>query len=103
MANQGNENVARTSSPKIEIGEFIENEPPEVTEAKAVARRYRLPYIDLLPPDKTSPIDYEELAGIPVDLMLRNQFVPQSVKAVICTRRCQIPRILRPSANWKMR
>ncbi len=76
MANQGNENVARTSSPKIEIGEFIENEPPEVTEAKAVARRYRLPYIDLLPPDKTSPIDYEELAGIPVDLMLRNQFVP---------------------------
>ncbi len=76
MANQGNENVARTSSPKIEIGEFIENEPPEVTEAKAVARRYRLPYIDLLPPDKTSPIDYGELAGIPVDLMLRNQFVP---------------------------
>jgi type IV pilus assembly protein PilB len=35
-----------------------------------------LPYIDLLPPDKQSPISYEELAGIPVDLMLRNLFVP---------------------------
>ena len=50
--------------------------PPEVTEAKELARRYRLPYIDLLPPDGESPIDYEELAKIPVDLMLRNQFVP---------------------------
>jgi type IV pilus assembly protein PilB len=64
-----------TSSPKIEISGF-ENEPPEVTEAKKLARRYRLPFIDLLPPDQESPIDYEELAKIPVDLMLRNQFVP---------------------------
>ncbi len=71
-----NENAASNSSPKIEISEFMENEPPEVTEAKAVAKRYRLPYIDLLPPDKESPIDYTELANIPVDLMLRNQFVP---------------------------
>ena len=54
----------------------LDKEPPEVTEAKALARRYRLPYIDLLPPDKSSPISYEELAGIPVELMLRNQFVP---------------------------
>jgi type IV pilus assembly protein PilB len=54
----------------------MDNEPPEVTEAKAVAKRYRLPFIDLLPPDEESPIDYEELAGIPVELMLRNQFVP---------------------------
>ncbi|MDH3492890.1 MAG: GspE/PulE family protein [Acidobacteriota bacterium] len=76
MANQINKDTASTSSPKIEIAEFIENEPPEVTAAKAVARRYRLPYIDLLPPDKESPIDYRELAKIPVDLMLRNQFVP---------------------------
>ena len=55
---------------------LLENEPPEVKEAKLMAERYRLPYIDLLPPDKESPIDYEELAKIPVDLMLRNQFVP---------------------------
>jgi len=54
----------------------LDKEPPEVVEAKALARRYRLPYIDLLPPDKSSPISYEELAGIPVELMLRNQFVP---------------------------
>jgi type IV pilus assembly protein PilB len=35
-----------------------------------------MPYIDLLPPDQESPIDYEELARIPVEMMLRNQFVP---------------------------
>ena len=55
---------------------FLDNDPPEVVEAKAKAKRYRLPYIDLLPPDRESPISYEELAGIPVELMLRNQFVP---------------------------
>ena len=64
------------SSPKIELSDFLENEPPEVIEAKALAKRYRLPYIDLLPPDKQSPIDYEELAKIPVDIMLRSHFVP---------------------------
>ena len=58
------------------LPDFLENEPPEVTEAKSLAKRYRLPYIDLLPPDADSPISYEELAGIPVELMLRNQFVP---------------------------
>ncbi|MFN6964071.1 MAG: GspE/PulE family protein [Pyrinomonadaceae bacterium] len=47
-----------------------------MTEAKKLAKRYRLPFIDLLPPDQESPIDYEELAKIPVELMLRNQFVP---------------------------
>ena len=65
-----------TSSQKIELSDFLENEPPEVVEAKALARRYRLPYIDLLPPDKSSPIDYDELAKIPVDMMLRGHFVP---------------------------
>ncbi len=64
------------SSPKIELSDFLENEPPEVVEAKQLARRYRLPYIDLLPPDAESPIDYEELAKIPVEMMLRNHFVP---------------------------
>jgi type IV pilus assembly protein PilB len=64
------------SSPKIELSDFLENEPPEVVEAKQLARRYRLPYIDLLPTDGESPIDYEELAKIPVEMMLRNHFVP---------------------------
>ncbi len=52
------------------------NEPPEVRSARDLARRYRLPYIDLLPPDAPSPIDYDVLSAIPVDLMLRNHFVP---------------------------
>lgn len=73
MENQITTNI---SSPKIELGDFLENEPPEVVQAKQLAKRYRLPYIDLLPPDKESPIDYEELAKIPVDLMLKNHFVP---------------------------
>ncbi len=64
------------SSSRIELSDFLENEPPEVIEAKQLARRYRLPYIDLLPTDQPSPIDYEELAKIPVEMMLRNHFVP---------------------------
>src|SRR5215204_1419935 len=77
MNNQPNGNtVGMVSSSKIELSDFLENEPPEVIEAKALAKRYRLQYIDLLPPDKQSPIDYEELAKIPVDTMLRNHFVP---------------------------
>jgi type IV pilus assembly protein PilB len=78
MSNQTNTSTytPATSSPKIELTDFLENEPPEVIQAKQLARRYRLPYIDLLPPDKESPIDYDELTKIPVDLMLRNHFVP---------------------------
>lgn len=77
MNNQTNEAVTTNiSSPKIEISQFLDNEPPEVVEAKALAKRYRLQYIDLLPPDKQSPIDYEELARIPVDMMLKSHFVP---------------------------
>jgi type IV pilus assembly protein PilB len=53
-----------------------DNDPPEVREAKSLALRYRLPYVDLLPPDGDSPIDYALLGEIPVDLMLRHQFVP---------------------------
>ena len=68
--------TTNVSSPKIELSDFLENEPPEVVEAKQLAKRYRLPYIDLLPPDADSPIDYEELAKIPVEMMLRNHFVP---------------------------
>jgi type IV pilus assembly protein PilB len=79
MENRTNGNAAETTTvlpPKVEVASFSENEPPEVKGAKALAVRYRLPYVDLLPPDKESPIDYEELARIPVELMLRNQFVP---------------------------
>jgi type IV pilus assembly protein PilB len=65
-----------TSSPGIQVNDFLDKEPPEVTEAKALARRYRMPFIDLLPPEGDSPIDPDQLAAIPVDLMLRNQFVP---------------------------
>jgi type II secretory ATPase GspE/PulE/Tfp pilus assembly ATPase PilB-like protein len=53
-----------------------DEEPPEVREARELARRYRLPYVDLLPPDGESPIDYELLTELPVDLMVRHQFVP---------------------------
>jgi type IV pilus assembly protein PilB len=53
-----------------------ETEAPEVREARQLARRYRLPYVDLLPPEGDSPIDYALLNELPVDLMVRNQFVP---------------------------
>jgi type IV pilus assembly protein PilB len=51
-------------------------EPPEVAAARDLARRYRLPYVDLLPHNGDSPIDYTLLSELPVDLMLRHQFVP---------------------------
>jgi len=76
MSTEQNTVIAKQSSPRIELSDFLENEPPEVVEAKQLARRYRLPYIDLLPADAPSPIDYEELAKIPVEMMLRNHFVP---------------------------
>lgn len=76
MSTSSNSATTNISSSKIELSDFIENEPPEVIGAKQLARRYRLPFIDLLPPDQESPIDYEELATIPVELMLRNHFVP---------------------------
>ena len=75
MENQTNGNSVATL-PKIRLTDSAENDAPEVVEAKQIARRYRLPYIDLLPLGKESPIDYEELARIPVDLMLRNHIVP---------------------------
>src|SRR2546423_1199191 len=53
-----------------------EHVPPEVRAAKELARRYRLPYVDLLPPVGDSPIDYSLLGEVPVELMLRHLFVP---------------------------
>ncbi len=75
MSEQPTAATANITTPTIGLQGF-ENEPPEVIEAKQLARRYRLPYIDLLPADQPSPIDYEELAKIPVDMMLRGHFVP---------------------------
>src|ERR1700752_559763 len=53
-----------------------EHVPPEMKAARELARRYRLPFVDLLPPDRESPIDYELFTEVPVDLMVRHQFVP---------------------------
>ena len=53
-----------------------EHVPPEMKAAKELARRYRLPFVDLLPPDRESPIDYDLFTEVPVDLMVRHQFVP---------------------------
>lgn len=68
--------TTKISTGTIEIPQEFSNEPPEVVEAKQRAQRYRMPYVDLLPPDAPSPVDHEEIGRIPVDLMLRNQFVP---------------------------
>jgi len=67
---------ALTSTAAVSPAELLDKEPPEVREAKLLAKRYRMPFIDLLPPEQESPVDTDELSRIPVDLMLRNQFVP---------------------------
>ena len=69
-----NETISLTSPPPP--GDFEEHQPPEMRAAKELARRYRLPFVDLLPPDRESPIDYTLFTEIPVDLMVRHQFVP---------------------------
>src|SRR5882672_3814522 len=51
-------------------------QPPEMKAARELARRYRLPFVDLLPADRESPIDYKLFTEVPVDLMVRHQFVP---------------------------
>jgi type IV pilus assembly protein PilB len=52
------------------------HEPPEVRAAKDLARRYRLTFVELLPSEGESPIDYTLFNEIPVDLMVRYQFLP---------------------------
>ncbi|HEV2862754.1 MAG TPA: GspE/PulE family protein [Pyrinomonadaceae bacterium] len=71
--------AASASAPRADLGlgpDGAEHVPPEVRAAKELARRYRLPYVDLLPPVGESPIDYTLLGEVPVDLMLRHLFVP---------------------------
>ncbi|HEX8475122.1 MAG TPA: GspE/PulE family protein [Pyrinomonadaceae bacterium] len=77
LADSGETPTQLTVRDKTELTIVREDEqPPEVRAAMELARRYRLPYVDLLPPDGNSPIDYALLAEVPVDLMLRHQFVP---------------------------
>src|SRR5580765_7828533 len=76
MSEQIQTETIQTSTPTVAISNFLDKEPPEVTEAKQLAHRYRLPFIDLLPPEGQSPVDLQALGDMPVDLMLRNQFVP---------------------------
>ena len=73
-----NENpVIQTAPPSGQNGHNgNDHVPPEMKAAKDLARRYRLPFVDLLPPDRESPIDYDLFAEVPVDLMVRHQFVP---------------------------
>src|SRR5687767_398767 len=52
------------------------HEPPEVRAAKDLARRYRLPFVELLPVDQESQIAYDIFQEIPVDMMVRYQFLP---------------------------
>src|SRR5947209_13577922 len=44
----------------------------EALNATALARRYRLEYVDLA----TTPIDYSLIHKMPVELMVRHHFVP---------------------------
>ena len=69
-----NETVSLKTPPLA--GDFDDHTPPEMRAAKDLARRYRLPFVDLLPPDRESPIDYTLFTEVPVDLMVRHQCVP---------------------------
>lgn len=64
--------VSSTNNSKL----IESNDPPEVQEARKLALRHRLPFVDLLPVSGESPIDYSLLGELPVDLMLRYGFVP---------------------------
>ena len=74
---ENEESVIRPVPPAGENGhDGDEHQPPEMKAARELARRYRLPFVDLLPPDRESPIDYQLFTEVPVDLMVRHQFVP---------------------------
>ena len=50
------------------------NQIAERSMAEQLARRYRLNFVDL----ETYPVDYALVQSLPIDLMLRNKFVPLS-------------------------
>ncbi len=59
---ENDDSVIRPAPPSGEIGlSGDEHQPPEMKAARELARRYRLPFVDLLPPDRESPIDYSSL------------------------------------------
>jgi type IV pilus assembly protein PilB len=70
------ENKAAAIPPVSSNGNEEDHVPPEMKAARELALRYRLPFVDLLPPDRESPIDYTLFTEVPVDLMVRHQFVP---------------------------
>ncbi|HYJ84883.1 MAG TPA: GspE/PulE family protein [Pyrinomonadaceae bacterium] len=65
-----------SDAPGAEKTSADEHQPPEVRAAKELAIRYRLQFIELLPKDQESPVDYTLFNEIPVDLMVRHQFLP---------------------------
>jgi len=65
-----------SDAPGAEKPSADEHQPPEVRAAKELAIRYRLQFIELLPKDQESPVDYTLFNEIPVDLMVRHQFLP---------------------------
>jgi hypothetical protein len=90
------EELPKTIEPSNGHGALAdEHDPPEVRAAKDLASRYRLPYIDLLPHDSESPIDYDSFTQVPVDLMVRYQFGPCVATLAACALRWRI----RPT--WK--
>ncbi|MGI8919236.1 MAG: GspE/PulE family protein [Pyrinomonadaceae bacterium] len=78
MKQLSEDETTKTSAPVIGVValENDEHQPPEVRAAKELARRYRLPFVELLPTEGESPVDYTLFNEIPVDLMVRHQFLP---------------------------
>ncbi len=78
MKQLSEDEATKTSVPVIGVGALAtdEHQPPEVRAAKELARRYRLPFVELLPTEGESPVDYTLFNEIPVDLMVRHQFLP---------------------------
>jgi type IV pilus assembly protein PilB len=73
------ETVTKASPTVVSVGALGsegDHQPPEVRVAKELARRYRLPFVELLPTEGESPVDYTLFNEIPVDLMVRHQFLP---------------------------
>ncbi|HTG91061.1 MAG TPA: ATPase, T2SS/T4P/T4SS family, partial [Pyrinomonadaceae bacterium] len=80
MEQHPDKDTARLTTPTVPLNGSQngddEHTPPEMKAAQELARRYRLPFVDLLPHDHESPIDYQLFAEVPVELMVRHQFVP---------------------------
>ena len=78
MKQLSEDDATKNSTAVIGVGTLgaDEHQPPEVRAAKELARRYRLPFVELLPSEGESPVDYTLFNEIPVDLMVRHQFLP---------------------------